>query len=82
MKNNYTFDGLRRVCKQKTEMYITWQIGWLSAQGTWLGLVSQSVTEGPCDLQVKLAIIIQQISNNKVSFLVAQVWPCHIQIVD
>ena len=21
MKNNYTFDGQRRVCKQKTEMY-------------------------------------------------------------
>ena len=29
MKNNYTFDGLRRVCMQKTEMYTTRQIGWL-----------------------------------------------------
>ena len=44
MKNNYTFDSLRRVFKQKTEMYSTWQIGWLPVQGTWLGLVSQSVT--------------------------------------
>ena len=25
MKNNYTLDSLRRVCKQKTEMYTTWQ---------------------------------------------------------
>ena len=30
MKNNYTFDGLRRVCKQKTEMYTTWPIGWFN----------------------------------------------------
>ena len=37
---------------------------------------------GPCDLQFKLVIIIQQTSNNKVFFVVAQVWPCHIQIVD
>ena len=44
MKNNYSFDGLRRVCKQKTEMYTTRQIGWLAVQGIWLGLVSQSVT--------------------------------------
>ena len=44
MKNNSTFEGLRRVCKQKTEMYTTSQIGLLPVQGTWLGLVSQSVT--------------------------------------
>ena len=44
MNNTYTFDGLRRVCKQKTEMYTTWQIGWLPVQGTWLGYASQSVT--------------------------------------
>ena len=73
VKNNYTFDGLRRVCQQKTEMYTTGQIGWLQVQGTWLGLVSQSVNDGPSDLQVKLVIIIQQTSCNKVSFLVAQV---------
>ena len=30
MKNNYTFDDLRRVCKQKTEMYTTWPIGWFN----------------------------------------------------
>ena len=46
MKNNYTFDSLSIVFKQKTEMYSTWQIGWLPVQGTWLGLVSQSVTWG------------------------------------
>ena len=46
MNNNYTFDGLRRVCKQKTEMYTTWQIGWLPVQGTWLSYKSQSVTWG------------------------------------
>ena len=45
-KNNYSFDGLRRVCKQKTEMHTTWQIGWLPVQDTWLGLVSQSVIWG------------------------------------
>ena len=62
------------------DFYLT---NWLVAsQGTWLGLVSQSVNEGPCDLQVKLVTIIQQIISNKVSFLVGQVWPCHIQIVD
>ena len=44
MKNNSTFDGLSRVCEQKTEMYTTCQIGWFPVQGTWLGLVSQSVT--------------------------------------
>ena len=47
MKNNYTFDGLKRVRKQKTEMYATWQIGWLPLQGTWLGSVNQSVPWGP-----------------------------------
>ena len=46
MKNNYTFDGLRRVSKQKTEMHTTWEIGWLPVQGKWLGLVSQSFTWG------------------------------------
>ena len=46
MKCNYTSDGLRRVCKQKTEMYTTWKIGLLPVQGTWLGLVSQSLTWG------------------------------------
>ena len=44
MKNSYTFDGIRRVCKGKTEMYATWQIGWLPVKGTWLGLVSQYIT--------------------------------------
>ena len=46
MKNNYTLDSLRRVCKQKTEIYTTWEIGWFPVQGTWLGLVSQSVIRG------------------------------------
>ena len=46
MKNNYTFASLKRVWKQKTEMYTTWQIGGLPVQGTWLGCVSQSVTSG------------------------------------
>ena len=41
-----TLHSLRRVFKQKTEMYTTWQIGWLPVQGTWLGYVSQSVTWG------------------------------------
>ena len=82
MKNSYTFDGLKRVWKQKTEMYATWQIGRLPVQGTWQGLVSESVTWGPCDLQVKLVIIINQTGYNKVFFLLAQVWPCDIQIVD
>ena len=44
--NNYTLDNLRKVCKQNTEMHTTWQIGCLPVQGTWLGLVSQSVTWG------------------------------------
>ena len=46
MKNNYTFDAQKRVCKQKTEMYATLKIGWLPVQGIWLGLVSQTVTWG------------------------------------
>ena len=82
MNNNYTFDGLRRVCKQKTEMYTTWQIGWLPVQGTWLGLVSQSVTRGSMWPTGQTSNNYPTNSNNKVSFVVAQVWPCHIQIVD
>ena len=34
------------VCKQKTEMYTTWQIGWIPVKGSWLGLVSHSVIRG------------------------------------
>ena len=73
LKNNYTFDGPRRVCKKKTAMYTTGQIGWLPVQGTGLGLVASLLHEGPCDLEVKLVIITQQTINNKVSFLVAHV---------
>ena len=46
MKNNYTFDTLRRVCEHKTEICTNWQIGRLLVQGTWLGLVTRSVTWG------------------------------------
>ena len=46
MKNNYTFDNLRRVCEHKTEICTNWQIGRLLVQGTWLGLVTWSVTWG------------------------------------
>ena len=46
MKNNYTLCSLRRVCKQKTEMYTSWQIGLSPIQSIWLGLVSQSVIWG------------------------------------
>ena len=73
---------LRKVCKQKTELYTIWQIGWFPVQGNWLGLWSSLLYEDPCDLQVKLVIIILQTSNNKVFFLVTQVWACHMQIVD
>ena len=38
-----TLHSLRRVFKQKPEMYTTWQIVWLPVQGSCLGLVSQSV---------------------------------------
>ena len=63
-------------------MYTIWQIGWLPVQGNWLGLLASLLYEGPFDLQVKLITIIQQTSNNKVFFLVTQVWPCHMQIID
>ena len=46
MRNNYTLDSLRRLYKQKPEIYTTSQIGWVPVQGTWLGLVSQSVILG------------------------------------
>ena len=46
MRNNYTLDSLRRLCKQKAEIYTTSQIGWVPVQGTWLGLVGQSVILG------------------------------------
>ena len=46
MKNSYTLDSLSRVCKQKIERYTIWQTGRLPVQGTWLGLVTQSVTWG------------------------------------
>ena len=41
--HNYILDSLRRVCKQKIEMYTTLQTGRLPIQDTWLGLVTQSV---------------------------------------
>ena len=41
----------------------------------WLLLVAQMVKKN-------YNVVIQQTSNNKVSFLVAQFWPCHMQIVD
>ena len=72
MKNN-TFDGLRRVCKLKTEMYTIDKLFGCPFRA--LARFSEPVCyiRGPCDLQVQLVIIIQQTSNNKVSFLVANV---------
>ena len=50
--------------------------------GSSVHLARLMLYESPCDLQVKLVLIIQKTSNNKASFLVVQVWPCHTQIVD
>ena len=56
---------------------------WLAASLGHLARFSEIslLYEGPCDLQIKLVILIEQTSNNKVSILAAQVGPCLIQIV-
>ena len=46
IKNNYTFDSLRRVCEHKIEICTTWQIGRLPVQDTWLSLVTRSIIWG------------------------------------
>ena len=62
------------------------QVGRLPIQGTWLGLVAESViweSVWHYYLQIKLVIIHwQSVSGEDVSFLVVQVWPYHIQIGD
>ena len=34
MNNKYTLESLKGVCKQKSEMYTTWQIGWTKPLGS------------------------------------------------
>ena len=43
MKNNCTFEKLRKDCKQKIEMYTTLKIKRLPVQSDRLGLMTQSV---------------------------------------